>query len=87
MDALGHLNPDDVWVAPTASRSVLGYMNDMGYLISRAVAATDVRGGDVMEINRSLQRQLHRTGAGETGYNEPIEAARAWAARGVAGSG
>lgn len=87
MDALGHLDPDHVWVAPTASRSVLGFMNDMGYLISRAVSATGMWDGDVVEINRSLQRQLHRTGAGQIGYEEPIEAARAWAAREVPGPG
>ncbi len=86
--ALGHLDRHDVWVAPTASRRVIGFMADMGYLINRATAGKDAQDCDIREINRALQRHLHRTGAGEGGYEEPIDAARAWAARtALSGSG
>jgi hypothetical protein len=79
IDALGHLDPDNARLAATASRSVLGFMNDMAYVIDCAVAETGLHACNMASVNHALQRHLHRTGAGEGGYERPIDAARTWA--------
>jgi hypothetical protein len=76
-ETFGHLDPADVRVASTASRSILAFMNEMAHSLTYAVAETGVRDCDVAQVNRSLQRELHRTGAGEMGYERPIDAVRA----------
>jgi hypothetical protein len=81
-EALGHLDPTNVRVAPTASRSTLASMNEMARALPYVLAETGVQSCDVAQVNRFLQRELHRTGAGETGYEQPIEAARRWAEAG-----
>ena len=62
-DALGELDPLDVQLATTASRRVLGYMNDIAMHIDYAL---DLYGGvldvDVITLNRRLQRTLHNYG-------------------------
>ena len=63
IDALGSLEASGALIAKTASRSVLGTMNDISVHISYAVAR---RGGlgetSVSEVNYQLQRTLHRHG-------------------------
>ena len=81
-EALGHLDPANVRVAPTASRSILAFMNEMARALTYVLAETGVRDCDVTKVNRFLQRELHRTGANETGYEQPIDAARRWAEAG-----
>ena len=69
-DAHGVLDPDAVRVARTASRQVLGFMNDSAQT-SRWII--DEAGGlehaDVQDLNRFLRRTLHDRG----GYHQPLE--------------
>lgn len=59
-DTLGRLDPDDVALAKTASRSVLGVMNDTTL---HARYRIDAMGGidrsDTFFLNRDLRRALH----------------------------
>jgi hypothetical protein len=70
-DVLGRLEPDEVQLAKTASKRVLGVMNQMALEIGWAV---DQAGGlwnvDVDDLNRHLRRGLH-TKDGE--YRVPLE--------------
>jgi len=78
-EALGRLDPADVRVASTASRSTLASMNEMARALTYVLAETGVQDCDVAQVNQFLQRELHRTGASEMGYEQPIDAARRWA--------
>lgn len=64
-EVLGSLDASDAVIAKTASRSVLGTMNEIALHISYAVAH---RGGisaiSAGEINHQLQRTLHQHGKG-----------------------
>nr|MBA3365230.1 hypothetical protein [Actinomycetota bacterium] len=70
-DALGRLEPNEVRLAKTASRHVLGVMNQMALEIGWHV---DQVGGlwniDVDGLNRHLRRSLH-TKDGD--YRVPLE--------------
>jgi hypothetical protein len=69
-DTLGPLQPDDVWLARTASRSMLGFMNQMTFEIRYRVAR---HGGlpecDPDNINHQLRRTLRKRGE----YVHPID--------------
>lgn len=69
-DLLGPLDPDDAQLAKTASRSVLGFMNDIAvhcrYQIAAAGRLSDC---DFDVLNRRLRRTLHNRGD----YVKPIE--------------
>ena len=69
-DVLGPLDPDRVRLARTASRSILGFMNDSA-LASRF--SVELAGGlanvDLDDLNRSLRRQLHN----RDGYRQPLD--------------
>lgn len=72
---LGPTDPSSVRVAKTASRSVLGHMNEMAFEVKHLVASG---GGlaltDVADVNRRLRRGLH----GRNGdYVVPLELAAA----------
>jgi len=68
---LGHIEPTEVLIAKTASKHVLGVMNQMGFEIGWAA---DRAGGlwnvDVDDLNRHLRRSLH-TKDGK--YQVPLE--------------
>lgn len=70
-DTLGRLAPDDVHVAKTASRSILGVMNDTA---SHARYRIEAMGGidrsDAVFLNRFLRRTLHNR-AGD--YVTPLD--------------
>ncbi len=72
-DCLGPLDPVKVQVARTASRSVLGFMNDMAatsqYLAARAGGINHL---DTADLNAFLRRTPFNRG----GYIRPIDAAR-----------
>jgi hypothetical protein len=69
-DALGRLDPDAVRLSKTASRSVLGFMNDMAVHCRHEVAdAGGLSRCDISELNHRLRRTLHNRG----GYAYPIE--------------
>jgi hypothetical protein len=59
-DALGELDPSSVRLAHTASRSVLGYMNETAKHCEYAIARN---GGlekcDIGSLNRAIRRELH----------------------------
>lgn len=68
--ALGPLDADDVTVAPTADRRVLGTMNDHAVLIDHIVAADGGLARCDLDV---LHHGLHRTINSVTGYVPPIE--------------
>lgn len=68
--ALGPLDPAALQVAKTASRSVLGFMNDMAVHIDYAVASA---GGLSRCGADAVSRQLRRTPYNRAGYRYPID--------------
>ncbi len=72
-DCLGPIDPAQVRAARTASRSVLGVMNDMASLSQRiAEQAGGITGLDVEDLNAFLRRTPYRRDR----YFRPIDAAR-----------
>lgn len=68
--ALGEFDPDSVRIARTASRSVLGFMNDIALACRYQVeAAGGLDVTDVEALNEHLVRTLHHRG----GYHNPLE--------------
>ncbi len=62
-DALGRLDPNDVELAKTASRSILGFMNDaVTHLRYRVEAMGGIDRSDTAFLNRYLRRTLHNRG-------------------------
>lgn len=69
-DTLGQLDPDDVHLAKTASRSTLGFMNEMtAHLRYQTAYAGGLSHCDINALNHHLRRTLHNRG----GYAYPIE--------------
>ncbi len=71
-DALGPLHPTDLQIAKTASRSVLGFMNDMAVHIDYAVASAGGLGRCDADV---VSRHLRRTPYNRGGYLYPIDLA------------
>lgn len=69
-DVLGPLDADDTRFARTASRRVLGFMNDSAFACRNSA---DMAGGlehaDLAGLNRFLRRQLHN----HDGYRQPLD--------------
>jgi hypothetical protein len=66
----GDLEQQEVLLAKTADRSVLGCMNDMAFLCEHAITgAGGLAGTDPAELNRSLRRNINSA----RGYCPPIE--------------
>ena len=71
IEALGRLDPSEVRFAKTASRHVLGVMNQMAFEIGWHVEQAGGLGNiDIDELNRHLRRSLH-TKDGD--YQIPLE--------------
>ena len=74
-DVLGNLDSENVQLAKTASRRVLGFMNEtavhVDYALDRYGSVLDV---DVIKLNRQLQRSLHGHAPGRD-YARPIDLA------------
>lgn len=72
---LGPTDPSTVRVAKTASRSVLGHMNEMAFEVEHLVASSGgLQFTDVADVNRRLRRHLR----GRNGdYVVPLELAAA----------
>lgn len=68
-DALGGLDAEDVTVAKTADRRIVGTMND---LAATAVHIIDLSGGLAQCDIDAVNRDLHRTINSITGYIPPI---------------
>ncbi len=69
-DIFGPLRSDDVRIARTASRSMLGFMNQMTVEIRyRVMRSNDVRNCDIDALNRQLRRTLRN----RNGYVRPID--------------
>lgn len=67
---LGELDADDVRVAQTASRNILGFMNDSALACRYSVEeAGGLAHTDLDDLNHSLRRQLHNRG----GYHQPLD--------------
>lgn len=70
-DSLGRLDPDDVHLAKTASRSILGVMNDTAVHARYRIDATGgIEPTDTIFLSRFLRRTLHDR-AGE--YVTPLD--------------
>jgi len=68
--ALGELDADNVRLAQTASRSVLGFMNDSALACRYSVEhAGGLALTDLDDLNRSLRRQLHN----RDDYHQPLD--------------
>ena len=67
-DALGELDPTSVRIAKTASRTVLGYMNETAKYCEYAIA----RHSDIGSLNREIRRELHLSRR-PPGYFVPID--------------
>ena len=68
----GDLGQQEVLLAKTADRSVLGCMNDMAFRCEHVIAdAGGLVRTDLPELNRSLRRNINRA----RGYCPPIELA------------
>ena len=72
-DALGSLDPEAVTLAKTASRSVLGFMNQMATDIEWQTAR---RGGLALTDPRALNHYLQHTLRNRDAYVRPIELVR-----------
>ena len=72
-DTFGDLGSEELAIAKTADRSILGCMNDMAFL---AEVAVDQSGGLVSLDNRVLNRQLRRNINSARDYQRPIDLAR-----------
>ena len=69
-DTFGQLNPDTARLAKTASRSTLGFMNEMTvHLRYQVAAAGGLSHCDISALNHHLRRTLHNRGR----YVYPIE--------------
>ena len=81
MDRFGDLDSVSIQLAKTESRTVLGYMNEMGRFCDHAVAEY---GGlaqcDARELNRELRKELHLSRR-PPGYFVPIDLAGGLSAR------
>lgn len=74
-DLLGRLDAREVVLAKTASRRVLGVMNEMAFTCAwRADQVGGFANLDVDELNHWLRRRLHSAGGD---YREPLELALA----------
>ncbi|MBA2558288.1 MAG: hypothetical protein H0V07_00055 [Propionibacteriales bacterium] len=70
-DILGPLDPDRVVLAKTASRSVLGFMNDIALHLRYQISAAGGLGhSDISTLNQRLRRTLHNYGGT---YAYPID--------------
>jgi hypothetical protein len=71
LDVLGRLDANDVHVARTASRSVLGFMNEMAFHLRYQI---ELEGGldacDTRGLNHRQRRTLHNRGGV---YAEPLD--------------
>lgn len=78
-DLFGSLDSADVHVGKTASRSVLGCMNDMAsYIASDVALCGGLARCDITDLNQRLRRLIHRP----SGYVPAIELARRQARNG-----
>ena len=74
VDTFGDLSREEVVVAKTADRRVLGCMNDLAFLCEETAARSGgLRHLDVAALNASMHRLIHST----SGYIPPIDAVRA----------
>jgi uncharacterized protein DUF6933 len=74
IDALGRLEPNELRIAKTASRHILGVMNQMALEIGwHADQAGGLWNIDSDELNRHLRRNLHNKGGD---YQLPLELVR-----------
>ena len=70
VDTLGELDPQQVAVAKTADRRILGTINDLAFTIEHVIAAA---GGLARCDIDALHHGLHRTINSITGYIPPID--------------
>jgi len=69
-DTFAQIDPERVRLAKTASRSTLGFMNEMAaHLRYQVAAAGDLSHCNINALNHQLRRTLHDRG----GYVHPIE--------------
>lgn len=73
MSTLGPLDPASLQIARTASRSILGCMNDMAWMIENDLLSSGGLGtADIAAVNHRLRRTINSP----SGYQRPIDLAR-----------
>jgi Domain of unknown function (DUF6933) len=69
-DTSSQLEPENVRLAKTASRSTLGFMTEMAFELGRIITDTGgIRHNDINALNHALRRMLWNRGD----YVRPIE--------------
>ena len=77
-DTFGRLDHEDLRIAATADRSVLGCMNDMAFLAGELIArAGGLQRANIGAVNRALRRNINSS----RGYARPIDLALEWVNR------
>ena len=80
-DTFGELDSDAAKLAKTASRTVLGYMNELRRSCEYRIAKSGGLGRcDIERLNRDLRRELHLSRQ-PPGYFVPIDLARSRSSR------
>jgi hypothetical protein len=77
-DTFGGLEPDEVALARTADRSVLGCMNDMAFMCEVSVDRSGgLAGTDIAYLNQALRRNINRPRDinRPRGYTPPVDLA------------
>jgi hypothetical protein len=75
IDTFGQVDPAKVQLAKTASRSVLGCMNDMAFIYKYTVIeAGGLAHCDISALNQELRRNTNTA----RGYARPIDLAAGW---------
>jgi hypothetical protein len=70
----GSVDTDELIIARTADRSVLGCMNDMAFMCEHAIAQSGgLQHTDLAELNHALRRNINST----RGYQRPVDLAAA----------
>lgn len=75
LDTFGRLDPAELHLARTASRSVLGFMNEMAFQIRWQAEGV---GGLEYRDPRAINRQMRRTLYSKDGYTEPLDLVARW---------
>ncbi len=75
LDPFGRLDPAELHLARTASRSVLGFMNEMAFQIRWQAEGV---GGLEYCDPRAINRQMRRTLYSKDGYTEPLDLVARW---------
>jgi hypothetical protein len=71
LTVLGPIDPDSIQLAKTASRQVLGHMNEIAFYCSIVIDDADgLAATDIDQLNHDLRRRVHNI---DGVYSEPLD--------------